>query len=190
MEFVVIALLIVAAVSLIGAQWIRPKSGKPKPNTTKRQAGQGRGRQAAATSTYQPTFDTPRGNGSGPTAAPSVTFTGTIPGGSEAAERLARDMSALVNARTHGQRSVSQTFEEATTTPLWSGTTGPAEPAVPVGATYTERSTTMSVELTERVSALASAGRRDEAAGLLVTEIGVDRKIADQVLEFIVANAN
>lgn len=202
MEFAVVALLIVAAVSLIWAQWLRPRGGK-----TKRQTMQAKGYQAAAKSTYQPTFDTPRGDGGGPTASPSVTFTGTIPGGSEAAERLARDMSALVNEQAHGQLNVSQTFEEVTTTPLWSATTrtgGPAGTAdsghvgttqsdgsaVPVGATYTERSTTLSAELTERVSALAAAGKRDEAVELLDKEIGVDRKIADQVLEFIVGKSN
>lgn len=116
-------------------------------------------------------------------------------------------MSALVNEHAHGQLSVSQSFEEVTTTPLWSATTrtgGPAGTtdsghvgttrsdgsAVPVGATYTESSTTLSAELTERVSALASAGKRDEAVELLANEIGVDRKTADQVLEFIVGKSN
>lgn len=60
MEFVVIALLIVAAVSLIWAQWLRPRDGK-----TKRQTRPAKGNQAAAKSTYQPTFDTPRGDAGG-----------------------------------------------------------------------------------------------------------------------------
>lgn len=162
-------------------------------------AKQGRTRQAEQTarkygvkSTCQPTFEDPavRPNAShGPTAAPAATLGSVKVEAREIAERMARDLAALLQSRVAG----STTFEATTSTS--SSTSRPEATAMshaasmapqPGGISFTERSTSLTEETAARVKSLALAGKRGEALALLSGETGMEGRSAERMLDMIV----
>ena len=108
MEILALALLIVAAILLLSGQWLKSRHRKRQRTFTGYQP---------VKSTYQPTFEDPAATGgSSQSTTPAPT---TAPGppsvdeeAREVAERMARDLAALLQSK--GGRNVS--FESTGTT--------------------------------------------------------------------------
>lgn len=199
MELIAIALLIVAAILLIWGQLLKSR----RLNRQRQLNGY-----QPVKSTYQPTFEDPAataGPSQGATAAPGSTTPETAtpetaapetaaPGSveeqaREAAERMARDLSALLQSKTAGSVSYETTVTTTTSAPAqWATTTSHPDFTAPPpsGTTYTERSISLTEETASRVKALALAGKRGEALEMLGAETGMDGKGAFMMLEMIV----
>lgn len=194
MELIAIALLIVAAILLIWGQLLKSR----RLNRQRQLNGY-----QPVKSTYEPTFEDPAataGPSQGAAAAPETAAPETAAPGSaapesvedearEAAERMARDLSALLQSKTAGSVSYETTVTTTTSAPAqWATTTSHTDFTAPPrnGTTYRERSISLTEETACRVKALALAGKRGEALELLAAETGMDGKGAFMMLEMIV----
>lgn len=182
MEIFALALLIVAAFLLLSGQWIKSRHRKRQHKFNAYQP---------VKSTYQPTFEDPAATGgSSQSTTPALTTAPGLPSvdaeAREVAERMARDLAALLQSK--GARNVS--FESTVTSTSSSQapwvTSNAAYTDQQRSSTYTERSISLTEETASRIKALALAGKRSEALDLLVAETGLDGKGALMMLDMIV----